>query len=115
MLQSAHGEIVHQTYKLPWPLKPRELLMHCEHKVLPREHAMTAKCRSVEADSVPITTDAVRMEIVESQWRFEALAGNSRMKTRISVYLLISDRFAVGIRACRAIPCLPMPSQCPLR
>ena len=92
------GDMVHQTYKLPWPLKSRELLMHCENKVLHREFAVTAKCHSAISDVVPVTGDAVRMEILESQWRFEALPAGGRMKTKITVYILISDRFAVGVR-----------------
>ena len=28
-----HGQLVHQTYKLPWPLKSRELLMHCDNRI----------------------------------------------------------------------------------
>lgn len=98
LLHSAeHGELVHQTYNLPWPLKTRELLMHCENKILPREHIMTAMCHSAEADVRPITSENVRMEILESRWRFEALPGNGRMQTRITVQILINDRFAVGV------------------
>lgn len=97
----AHGEIVHQTYSLPWPLKPRELLMKCTNSFQHREYTMVATCRSVESDALPITSAAVRMEILESQWRFEALPGNGRIKTRVHVYILISERFAVGIRTLR--------------
>ena len=102
-----HGQLVHQTYKLPWPLKSRELLMHCDNRISHREFSVTATCRSAESASVPVTSDAVRMEILESKWVFEAIPGNGRMKTRITVYILISDRFAVGIRTrsrCCAAP-----------
>jgi len=92
-----HGEIVHQTYKLPWPLKPRELLMQCRNQVSHREHTLTASCRSVESKACPITSDAVRMEILESQWTFEALPPGGKMSTKVSVYILINERFAVGI------------------
>ena len=99
VLTSEHGPLVHQTYKLPWPLKARELLMHCDNHISHRAATVTAKCRSAVSSVAPVTTDAVRMEILESQWLFEALPGNGRMKTRVTVYILISDRFAVGIRA----------------
>jgi hypothetical protein len=88
-----------QTYKLPWPLKPRELLMQCRNQVSHREHTLTASCRSVESKACPITSDAVRMEILESQWTFEALPPGGKMSTKVSVYILINERFAVGIRA----------------
>ena len=97
-----YGDIVHQTYGLPWPLKPRELLMHCENSISHREATLTATCHSVLTDTVPVTDAAVRMEIMESQWRFEALPGNGKMKTRVTVYILISERFAVGVRTRRA-------------
>ena len=102
-----YGDIVHQTYGLPWPLKPRELLMHCENSISHREATLTATCHSVLTDTVPVTDAAVRMEIMESQWRFEALPGNGKMKTRVTVYILISERFAVGVRTRRATATTP--------
>ena len=95
----ALGELVHQTYKLPWPLKQRELLMHCSNEISHRHATITATCHSAETPLVPITNDAVRMEIVESSWKFESIPGNGKMKTKISVYILISDKFAIGMRA----------------
>jgi hypothetical protein len=100
-----------QTYKLPWPLKPRELLMQCRNQVSHREHTLTASCRSVESKACPITSDAVRMEILESQWTFEALPPGGKMSTKVSVYILINERFAVGIRA--RPPTAPSAAVCP--
>ena len=99
------GDVVHQKYRLPWPLKPRELLMKCENAISQREHTVTVTCRSVESVEVPVSDSVVRMEILESQWRFRALPGNGRIKTRVDVYILISDKFAVGMRA--RLPPLP--------
>jgi len=91
----SHGEIVHQSYSLPWPLKSRELLMKCSHTVS-RPFAY-AKCRSVRSDLVPMTPEMVRMEILESKWIFESLPNE---RTRVSVELEVSDKFATGVPFC---------------
>ncbi len=91
---SRHGEIVHQSYSLPWPLKPRELLMRCTNEVSRATHSVSARCASVHTDRVPITSSAVRMEIIESLWKFESLPNE---RTRITVELAISETFAVGV------------------
>ena len=85
---------MHQTYALPWPLKPRELLLKCAHEVHRSSFSVKARCSSVHTDLVPITNEAVRMEILESTWRFDALPGD---RTKITVELLISEQFAVGV------------------
>lgn len=83
-----------QRYKLPWPLKPRELLMSCRHDVQRAKNAMSTICRSVDSPLWPLTDEAVRMEILESEWRFEALArGGTRLSTRVD----ISPQFAAGV------------------
>jgi len=89
-----NGDIVHQQYALPWPLKPRELLMSCTSAVLHREQAVVSTCHSAHSDLVPVTDEAVRMEILESNWRFTALP---RGRTRILVDLTISEKYSVGI------------------
>lgn len=61
-----HGEIVHQTYGLPWPLKSRELLMRCTNDVARGTQSVTARCASVHTDRVPISSERVRMEIIGS-------------------------------------------------
>ena len=61
-----HGEIVHQTYGLPWPLKSRELLMRCTNDVSRGTQSVTARCASVHTDRVPISSERVRMEIIGS-------------------------------------------------
>lgn len=38
-----HGPLSHQTFRLPWPLAHRDVLLHCErrisHRCVPRPHA----------------------------------------------------------------------------
>ena len=84
-----NGQVVHQQYSLPWPLKPRELLMSCTSAVLHREQAVVSTCHSAHSDLVPVTDEAVRMEIKESNWRLTALP---RGRTRILVDLTISEQ-----------------------
>lgn len=91
---SRHGDIVHQTYSLPWPLKPRELLMRCSNEISRSEQTVSAKCNSVHTEKVPITPKAVRMEVLESTWKFESLEHD---RTHITVELAISEKFAVGV------------------
>jgi len=87
-----HGKIVHQKYSLPWPLKSRELVMACTHSF--HKTAVTSTCHSADSALAPVTAEAVRMEILESNWRFEAVSGE---RTRIYLDLTISEKFAVGI------------------
>jgi len=89
-----NGQVVHQQYSLPWPLKPRELLMSCTSAVLHREQAVVSTCHSAHSDLVPVTDEAVRMEIKESNWRLTALP---RGRTRILVDLTISEQYSVGV------------------
>ncbi|KOO31304.1 lipid-binding start [Chrysochromulina tobinii] len=89
-----HGEIVHQTYGLPWPLKSRELLMRCTNDVARGTQSVTARCASVHTDRVPISSERVRMEIIGSMWKFDSLPLE---RTRITVELAISENFTVGV------------------
>ena len=66
-----HGDIVHQTYALPWPLKTRELLMKCSNTI--SRPYMTSRCQSVQSDMVPVSADATRMEILASVSRRQHL------------------------------------------
>ena len=88
------GDLVHQTYRLPWPLKTRELVMHCIHDIKRSSNSVTATCHSVDTSAVPQTPDNVRMEILESKWTFTALANG---KTNIKTHILISEEFSVGV------------------
>ena len=89
-----HGDVVHQRYDLPWPLKPRELVLRCHNDLQRGALRMTARCRSVHTDLVPVTSRAVRMEIQESVWRFEAMPAE---RTRITVEIAVSPQFAAGV------------------
>ena len=51
----------------------RELVLRCHNDLQRGALRMTARCRSVHTDLVPVTSRAVRMEIQESVWRFEAM------------------------------------------
>jgi hypothetical protein len=88
------SQIVHQTYALPWPLKPRELLMQCINEVLKGSHVLIMTCRSVQSDLLPVTKSAIRMDILQSRWTFEALPCG---KTRIRTEMLIEEKFAIGV------------------
>ena len=90
-----YGDIVHQTYGLPWPLKTRELLMHCTHQVVRSSYRLEATCASVHSDAAPITEEMVRMEILQSKWRFEALPNGAG--TKVATEIWVEERFSVGI------------------
>jgi hypothetical protein len=116
-----HGRLVHQTYKLPWPLKPRDMLMECHHHVDAAAYSVSTKCNSRETVAVPIKLDVVRMEIVESLMHFEALPGGDA--TRVTSTVIVNERFAVGVptlvtkyvqvRTCIAQPSLPLATLSP--
>lgn len=89
-----HGEIVHQSYKLPWPLKTRELVMKCKHETFRSQHRLVATCQSVVSDKVPEREDRVRMEIVKSRWNFQALSNG---KTRIATDIWVDEKFSAGV------------------
>ena len=89
-----HGEIVHQSYKLPWPLKTRELVMKCKHETFRSQHRLVATCQSVVSDKVSEREDRVRMEIVKSRWNFQALSNG---KTRIATDIWVDEKFSAGV------------------
>lgn len=81
-----YGELVYQTYELPWPLSPRELLMRCDRVVSHRAHTLTSTCSSVQHSSVPKNEHAVRIELQNTQWVVSALPGE-RTRFELSIEL----------------------------
>jgi len=88
----AHGEIVHQTYPLPWPMKTRELLMKCENIV--QQPRVLGICRSVTSPLAPVNPNYMRMDIVQSTWAFEPI---SDQQTSVQLKISVSEEFAAGV------------------
>jgi len=89
-----HGEIVYHLYDLPWPLSPRELLMKCDRSVDHRAHQLTSSCYSVEDESLPKSTDAVRVELRHTEWRITSLPDE---RTHIQLFIEIPASAAIAV------------------
>jgi hypothetical protein len=68
--------------------------MQCINEVPKGSHVLVMTCRSVQSDLLPVTKSAVRMDILQSRWIFEALPCG---KTRIRTEMLIEEKFSVGV------------------
>lgn len=89
-----HGRIVHQEYSMPWPLAPRDLLMHCKRTVHHRETRLVSACHSVTHDGTPSPPGSVRMELADSEWDVVALPGD---RTKIKLSMAVHPDMAVGM------------------
>jgi len=89
-----HGEIVYHLYDLPWPLSPRELLMKCDRSIDHRAHQLTSSCYSVEDESLPKSTDAVRVELRHTEWRITSLPDE---RTHIQLFIEIPASAAIAV------------------
>ena len=68
--------------------------MQCINEVPKGSHVLIMTCRSVQSDLLPVTKSAIRMDILQSRWTFEALPCG---KTRIRTEMLIEEKFAIGV------------------
>ena len=73
------GALAHQTYRLPWPMAPRDVLLKCERHKNDRDAVLTSECRSVESTAAPVRDSVVRMELSHTAWRIEALGERTRL------------------------------------
>lgn len=89
-----HGDLTHQTYRLPWPLAPREVLLSCDRKNLGSENVHLSECHSVETEAVPVHKGAVRMTLSRTQWKIVALPGE---RTKLHLELEVPADEASGI------------------
>ena len=62
-----------QILELPWPLAPRDVLMHRKFSYDPHERTVTINYRSVEDVRCPITAHRVRAHSPQSMWRFRSI------------------------------------------
>lgn len=90
------GELVYQSYELPWPLSPRELLMRCERDVDRRANKLVTSCESVDHPSAPRSEHAVRIELKHTQWVVTALPGE---RTRFELTIVLPASVAANVPA----------------
>ena len=88
------GAFAHQTYKLPWPLMPRDVLLSCERSINNREAVLTSECHSVASDAAPVRDGVVRLWLSRTAWRVEALPDD---RTRLSLSLAMPLSNTEGI------------------
>lgn len=89
-----HGPLSHQTFRLPWPLAHRDVLLHCERRISHSDTSLVSTCRSVDHPAAPATDATVRLTLSRTEWRIEALPGE---RTRLSLDIEIPSSQAVGV------------------
>ena len=85
---------VYQTYNLPWPLLPRDLLVNCKRDIDKRGAHVIQTCHSLEHPDAPITPSHVRLLITRSTFELYSLPGD---KTRLRLSLQIPQHAAKGM------------------
>lgn len=62
-----------QVLELPWPVAPRDVLLHRKFTFDPVERTVTVNYRSIVDDRCPITPGMVRADSPHSMWRFRSI------------------------------------------
>ena len=88
------GRVVHQEYAMPWPLAPRDLLMHCKRTIHRRETRLISGCHSVRHAGTTSRPGVVRMELASSEWDVVALPGD---RTRLKLSMAVRPDMAAGV------------------
>lgn len=66
-------DIIYQELDLPWPISPREILLHRSFHFNEQQRSISINYKSVEDDRIPITPGAIRTFTPFTSWKFKAI------------------------------------------
>eukprot|EP00600_Ochromonadales_sp_CCMP1393_P016090 CAMPEP_0175025060 /NCGR_PEP_ID=MMETSP0005-20121125/16866_1 /TAXON_ID=420556 /ORGANISM="Ochromonas sp., Strain CCMP1393" /LENGTH=295 /DNA_ID=CAMNT_0016283789 /DNA_START=191 /DNA_END=1078 /DNA_ORIENTATION=+ len=74
-------DLVHQKFELPWPVSPREILLHRKFTFSTENRSVAVNYHSVEDRRIPPTPGIIRAESPFSLWKFRALSPKTPTKS----------------------------------
>jgi len=66
-----YGDILHQVFLLPWPLKQRDIILQRRFCFNENDKSVTVVYKSIVDDRIPLSNSMVRAESPHTLWRFQ--------------------------------------------